>query len=81
TRDQIKRPNEAMLKRLDKLKKWRKSVAEEVGVESDVILPKIYLTMLAENPPKNAGELKAAMTNSPWRFSEYGLQILKLLGG
>ncbi|MCJ7433805.1 MAG: ribonuclease D, partial [Anaerolineales bacterium] len=47
TRDQIKRPNEAMLKRLDKLKKWRKSVAEEVGVESDVILPKIYLTMLA----------------------------------
>ncbi len=80
TREQAKRPNDAMLKRLDKLKKWRKSVAEKIGVESDVVLPKIYLNMLAENPPKNAGELKAAMTKSPWRFGEYGLQILKLLG-
>jgi ribonuclease D len=81
TREQVKRPNDAMLKRLDKLKKWRKTVAEEVGVESDVILPKMYLNMLAENPPKNISELKTAMTKSPWRFSEYGLQILKLLGG
>jgi ribonuclease D len=80
-REQAKRPNEAMLKRLDKLKKWRKSVAEEIGVESDVVLPKIYLNMLAENPPKNADELSTAMARSPWRFGEYGVQILSLLGG
>jgi ribonuclease D len=81
TREQIKRPNDAMLKRLDRLKKWRKSVAGEMGLESDVILPKVFLNMLAENPPKNAGELEIAMAKSPWRFGEYGLQILKLLGG
>ena len=81
TRERVKRPNDAMLKRLDKLKKWRKSVAEEIGVESDVVLPKIYLNMLAENPPKNADELETAMAKSPWRFGEYGMQILSLLGG
>ena len=80
-REQVKRPNDAMLKRLDKLKKWRKSVAEGIGVESDVVLPKIYVNMLAENPPKNADELETAMAKSPWRFGEYGLQILSLLGG
>ena len=81
TRDQVKRPNDAALKRLDKLKKWRKSVAEKIGVESDIVLPKIYLNMLAENPPKNVEELKIAMAKSPWRFGEYGTQILNLLGG
>jgi ribonuclease D len=81
TREQAKRPNDAMLKRLDKLKKWRKSVAEGIGVESDVVLPKIYLNMLAESPPKNADELETAMVKSPWRFGEYGKQILNLLGG
>src|SRR5215216_1976992 len=40
TREQIIRPNEAILKRLEKLKNWRKLVAKETGVESDVILPK-----------------------------------------
>ena len=80
-REQAKHPNEAVLRRLDKLKKWRKSVAEGIGVESDVVLPKIYLSMLAENPPKNAEELETAMAKSPWRFGEYGNQILSLLGG
>jgi ribonuclease D len=80
-REQVKRPNDAVLKRLDKLKKWRKSAAEEMGVESDVVLPKAYLNMLAENPPRNADELETSMAKSPWRFSEYGMQILSLLGG
>jgi ribonuclease D len=79
-REQAKRPNDAMLKRLDKLKKWRKSIAEGMDVESDVVLPKIYLNILAENPPKNADELETAMAKSPWRFGEYGMQILSLLG-
>jgi ribonuclease D len=80
-REQARRPNDATLKRLDKLKAWRKSLAQEMGVESDIILPRIYLNILAENPPKSVRELESIMVDSPWRFSHYGTQIYGLLGG
>ena len=80
-REQPIRPNDAVLKRQDKLKNWRKKVALEMGVESDVVLPRIYLNTLAENPPKSMHDLESIMTDSPWRFNRYGLQILSLLGG
>ncbi|RPJ20269.1 MAG: ribonuclease D [Chloroflexi bacterium] len=79
-REQAKRPNDAMLKRLQKLKNWRKNVAEGLNVESDIILPKPYLNRLAEHPPKNLSELEAIMRGSPTRFSTYGEQIYRLVG-
>src|SRR5688572_775919 len=79
-RGQARRPNDATLKRLDKLKTWRKKLAEQMGVESDIILPRIYLNTLAENPPKSIRELESIMADSPWRFSHYGTQIYGLLG-
>jgi ribonuclease D len=79
-RELAKRPNDATLKRLDKLKAWRKRLAQEMGVESDIILPRVYLNTLAENPPKSIQELKSIMADSPWRFSHYGAQIYRLLG-
>jgi len=51
-----------------------------MGVESDVILPKPYVSALAENPPMNAAELAQLMKDSPSRVEKYGAQILKLLG-
>ncbi|HUE98412.1 MAG TPA: HRDC domain-containing protein [Anaerolineales bacterium] len=80
-REQTKRPNDAALKRLEKLKSWRKRVAQELGVESDIVLPKIYLSSLAENPPKNLQELESIMHDSPTRFNQYGGQMYRLLGG
>jgi len=80
-REQAKRPNDAMLRRLQKLKNWRKKVAEELKVESDIILPKMYLNRLAENPPRNLSELEAVMRESPTRFNKHGEQIYRLLGG
>ena len=80
-REQAKRPNEAMLKRLEKLRMWRKKLAKEISVESDIILPKMYLGMLAENPPKTLQELETAMRASPTRFSKYGIEIYRLIGG
>lgn len=80
-REPAQRPSEAMLKRLDKLKNWRKNIAKEMNVESDIILPKPYLNLLAEKPPKNLHELQSLMSHSPWRFGQYGTQILRLLGG
>jgi ribonuclease D len=80
-RSQAKRPNDAMLKRLQKLKNWRKKVAEDLKVESDIVLPKAYLNRLSERPPKSLRELEAAMRESPTRFQKYGEQIYRLLGG
>ena len=79
-REQAQRPSDAILKRLDRLKTWRKNAAQKMNVESDIVLPKRYLNTLAENPPKNLHELESVMFNSPWRFRQYGTQILSLLG-
>jgi ribonuclease D len=80
-REQAERPKDAVLKRLDKLKTWRKKVAEEMMVESDIILPKDFLYLLAEHPPKDINTLKSAMCESPYRFDRYGNEIYKLIGG
>ena len=80
-REQAKRPSDATLKRLHKLKTWRKKTAEEMGVESDIVLPKLYLNRLAEHPPKSLRELESIMHESPTRFTRYGEQIYRLLGG
>ncbi|MFT3895997.1 MAG: ribonuclease D [Anaerolineales bacterium] len=80
-REQPKRPSDAMLRRMEKLKNWRKKLAKEQAVESDIILPKIYLGMLAENPPKSLKELEKVMSESPTRFVKYGAEIYGLIGG
>lgn len=78
-RERPKRPEDAVLKRLDKLKAWRKERAKEMGVESDVVLPRIYMYGLAESPPQTMRELEMSMTDSPWRVRHYGEQILELV--
>ena len=80
-REQVRRPTDAVLRRLEKLKNWRKTTAREMGVESDVVLPKVYLNALSEKPPRMMSELETALAESPWRFRHFGPQILKMLGG
>ncbi|MDD2921595.1 MAG: HRDC domain-containing protein, partial [Anaerolineales bacterium] len=80
-RKHIEAKSDAFLRRMEKLKAWRKKIGIEVGVESDVILPKPYLLILAETPPKDAGELSQLMKDTPSRVEKYGAQILKMLGG
>lgn len=79
-REQAKRPNDRTLKRLERLKNWRKKVAQELGVESDIVLPKTYLNTLAEKPPKSLQELESMMQDSPTRFKRYGEQIYRQVG-
>ena len=79
-RKQVERKNEAVLRRLEKLKAWRKSIGLEMKVESDIILPKPYLSLLSENPPKTLDELRNLMKDTPSRVERYGVQILKVLG-
>jgi hypothetical protein len=51
-----------------------------MGVESDVILPKPYVSAIAENPPKDINELALIMKETPSRVEKFGTQILKILG-
>ena len=79
--EQAKRPHDAVIKRVEKLKAWRKKTAEDMKVESDIILPKRFLGPLSENPPRNLDELKSVMRESPNRYSKYGEHIYRLIGG
>ena len=79
-RKQVERKNDAVLRRLEKLKAWRKNAGSELHVESDIVLPKPYLTILAENPPKNINDLVTLMKDTPSRVEKFGPQILKALG-
>ena len=79
-RRQVEAKNDAFLRRMEKLKLWRKKVGLEMGVESDIILPKPYLSLLAENPPKSEDDLAILMKDTPSRVVRYGAQILKTLG-
>ena len=79
-REQPRRPSDAVLRRLEKLKLWRKKVARELSVESDVVLPKMYLGMLSENPPRSLKDLEITMHKSPTRFQNYGAEIYRLIG-
>jgi hypothetical protein len=45
------------------------------------VLPKPYLSILAENPPRSMDELAALMKDTPSRVERFGTQILKALGG
>jgi len=76
-RKPAQRPDEAVLKRLDKLKEWRKRVAKEMKVESDIVLPRPLLTALAERGPQ---ELSSVMAKSPWRLEHFGPGIRQVLG-
>lgn len=81
TPKQAERPDDAFLSRLDALKTWRKSVARKMQVESDVVLPRQLMELIAENAPRSMTELSDLLSGSPWRMARFGPQILKTVKG
>ena len=79
-RKQTERKDDAVLRRLEKLKVWRKKAGTDMHVESDIILPKPYLALLSERPPTDMEDLKDLMKDAPARYERFGVQILKTLG-
>jgi ribonuclease D len=74
-----RRPDERFSERLEALRTWRKNLAAEIGVGSDVILPRDLMVSLAEKGPHNPTELTEAMEAAPWRLEHFGEQILEAL--
>jgi len=70
------RPAQAYLDRLDALSEWRKQAARKMGVDSDIVLPRVFMYAIAERNPKNTAELAEVMPRSPWRIERYGTEIL-----
>ena len=73
------RPSIEYLNRLDMLKRWRKDTAGDLGVESDVVLPRDILEEIAKEKPSDIYQLKGIMSEIPWRFTHFGREILTLL--
>jgi ribonuclease D len=74
------RPNEAFLNRVEALRRWRRTAGQNMGVNSDIVLPRDLLVSLAEQNPKSQSELAAVMRDVPWRLEHFGTQILMVLG-
>jgi ribonuclease D len=74
------RPSDAILSRMEALRTWRKVTAREIGVESDVVLPREAVEDIARRGPRSVDELQQIMSELPWRFEHFGPQILKALG-
>ncbi len=78
---QPERPDEAFLSRLEALKNWRKNTARQMGVESDVVLPRQLMELIADRAPRSMAELSDMLTGSPWRMDRFGPQILNVVKG
>jgi ribonuclease D len=74
-----KRPSRAYNKRLEGLKLWRKNKGKEIGVQSDIVMPRDILEEVAGRKPKDAPELKEIMEAVPWRFNHFGGEILQVI--
>lgn len=74
-----RRPSDAYLNRLDTLREWRKLTAREMGVPSDVVLPRDVLDAIVEADPSAPEELAGLMGDLPWRLDRYGARILDQL--
>lgn len=74
-RPPVLRHSDAELLRFESLRNWRKSAGHEMGVESDIILPRDLLEVIAERAPQTIPELQEVMRDFPWRFDHFGAQI------
>ena len=74
------RPSEDYRYRFENLRLWRKEKAIAQGVESDIILPRFLMEIIAKENPRNQEALAVIMQKSPWRLRKYGNEILAVIG-
>ncbi len=73
------RPSDDYLERVDALRRWRKVTAENMGVKSDVVLPRDLMMAIAMRNPEQMADLAEVMGKSPWRLEHFGEEILEVL--
>jgi ribonuclease D len=75
------RPDEQFLNRFNALREWRKIKGRELKVESDVVLPRDYVEIIASGNPTTLTDLAVFMKDIPYRSNHFGREILKVLKG
>lgn len=73
------RTDPIVMERFNALREWRKARANARGVESDVIVSKDVLWILAERAPSNLNEMQGIPGLGPWRLSHYGNELLEII--
>jgi ribonuclease D len=68
-----------VVERYTALREWRKERAALRGVESDVIISKDALWMLAERAPTSLDEMRDVRGIGTWRLQQYGDELLKVI--
>jgi ribonuclease D len=69
----------AMSRRIDKLRRWRVSAVERVGLEPGVVLPNRLITAIAAAAPRSLDELGAVDGVRRWRVELLGTDLLAAL--
>ncbi len=65
--------------RFEALHDWRKTRAQQRGVESDVIISRDALWALARLAPRSVAEMAQIPELGPWKSQVYGEEILQVL--
>jgi ribonuclease D len=73
------RPSERFVILMETLREWRKETAQDLGVQSDVVLPRDLLMEIAEKDPRQMQELSSLLHDVPWRMERFGQQILQVV--
>lgn len=73
------RPDDAIMARLEALRTWRRETGKQLGVESDIILPRDAMFSLAEANPHSMDDIRAVMDDLPYRAEQFGDKILHAL--
>ena len=75
------RPDEQFLNRFNALREWRKNKGKELKVESDVVLPRDFVELIASGNPGTQDELAVCMKDIPYRSSHFSREIMHVLKG
>jgi len=73
------KPNDHFIDRLDILKNWRKTTGQKKSVPSDIVLPRDIMELIAKSNPRNLLDLEKVMQTTPYRFDQYGKEILEVI--
>ena len=73
------RPSQAYIERFERLFEWRKTAARQMGVESDVIIPRTALEQVARQNPRTPQALQQTLSDFPVRYTRFGKQIIKVI--
>ena len=73
------RIDDSFLAREKALRDWRKKTAQQLDVNSAVVLPREVLYNVITSNPKTKAEVADVLSDLPWRLERFGEEILSII--